>query len=461
MEKKKKKSKVVFGICPECKIRENDSSKKRLYKCRYCGRYFCKRHLPPRLAVMRNAIEEIKDPVLKDKVYEEWRKPNGHPDWIWTRRYFQKLRKKEEEERKKFFELLDKWKKPIKKPEKRPIVPSIIKTPSIEKVKTPIKYSKGSRLKEVIEEFFWKIKLYPYEFLKYIFITLTILVLLHFFFVGKFGVLPLILRAIGIVLLGHFVVLIYRKTQHIIPYKWLILCTVVIISAHIFSTNDYSVLKVSDTIIGIPQFTDNLVQELSQSSTTEIIRKPKAAIGIGESIFRYKTSEEILDEKILELRKNSSALEKKIHDLINERRRQNGLSPLSWDERLVRIARYHSKDMAKRDYFAHESPEGEDLEIRYKKFGYFCRISVGNLIYSGAENILLTHAYNSYYYDPLTGKITEYVFNTIDDISYDTVDGWMNSEGHRQNILASFFLREGIGVYVDSDGEIYITEDFC
>ncbi|MHA1778616.1 MAG: CAP domain-containing protein, partial [Candidatus Heimdallarchaeaceae archaeon] len=188
---------------------------------------------------------------------------------------------------------------------------------------------------------------------------------------------------------------------------------------------------------------------------------PKAAIGIGESLFRYKTPEETLEEKILELRNNSLTLEKKIHDLINEQRRKNGLSPLSWDERLARIARYHSEDMAKRDYFAHESLEGEDLEIRYKRFGYFCRISVGNLIYSGAENILLTHVYDSYYYDPLTGKITEYVFNTIDDIAYDTVDGWMNSEGHRENILTSFFRKEGMGVYIDLDGEIYVTENFC
>ena len=149
------------------------------------------------------------------------------------------------------------------------------------------------------------------------------------------------------VLLGYLIVLIYRKTQYIIPYKWLILCAIVVIGAHILSTNDYSILKISDTIIGIPQFTDKLVQKLSQPSTLEIVQKPKSVIGIGESLFRYKTPEETLKEKILELRNNSLALEKKIHDLINEQRRKNGLSPLSWDEKLARIARYHSEDMAK------------------------------------------------------------------------------------------------------------------
>jgi len=338
--------------------------------------------------------------------------------------------------------------------------PSIKRTP-MRKMGAPLKLSKGDRLKEVIRGLFREVRLRPYEFLKYIFITLTILVLLHFFFVGKFGILPLILRAIGIVFLGYFVALIYRKTRHIIPYKWLILCTIVIVGAHIFSTNDYSILKVSDIVVGIPQFTDDLIQKLSRSFTTEIIQKPKAVVGIGESLFRHKTPQEILEEKIWELRNNSSILEKKIHDLINEQRRKNGLPPLNWDEELARIARYHSEDMAKRNYFAHESPEGEDLETRYKKFGYSCRIPVGNLIYSGAENILLTYVYESYYYDVLTGEITEYVFNTIDGIAYDTVNGWMSSEGHRRNILTPFFRKEGIGVYINLDGKIYITENFC
>ncbi len=107
---KRRKRKLLIDICPECKVREGDSSRKRLYKCRYCGRYFCKRHLPPRLAVLRSAIESIKDPILREKAYREWRKPNGHPDWIWTKKFFEELKTKEEERREKFFETLDRWK---------------------------------------------------------------------------------------------------------------------------------------------------------------------------------------------------------------------------------------------------------------------------------------------------------------------------------------------------------------
>ena len=42
------------------------------------------------------------------------------------------------------------------------------------------------------------------------------------------------------------------------------------------------------------------------------------------------------------------------------------------------------------------------------------------------------------------------------------VDMWMNSDGHRQNILTERWNNEGIGVYYDSeDGEVYATQNFC
>src|SRR5512147_354693 len=56
-------------------------------------------------------------------------------------------------------------------------------------------------------------------------------------------------------------------------------------------------------------------------------------------------------------------LEQRIHTLINRERKAHGLSALGWDDRLSRIARNHSKDMASRSYFSHESPEGRDFSF--------------------------------------------------------------------------------------------------
>jgi hypothetical protein len=103
----KKRKDFIVGVCPECKVRENDSSKKRLYKCPYCGRYFCEKHIEPRIAILRSDIDNINNPVLRDILYEEWRKPNGHPDWIWSREYLKKLKLEEERKREEFFQLMD------------------------------------------------------------------------------------------------------------------------------------------------------------------------------------------------------------------------------------------------------------------------------------------------------------------------------------------------------------------
>jgi uncharacterized protein YkwD len=179
-------------------------------------------------------------------------------------------------------------------------------------------------------------------------------------------------------------------------------------------------------------------------------------------LLKIKTPQEALAEKVSEFRDSVFSLEKKIHELVNKERAKYNLSSLNWDEKLAEIARYHSKDMAEKNYFDHVNPlTNEDFKDRYKKFNYVCEIVVGNTIYGGAENIFLTYVYNSYSYDPNTNEIEKYNFNSLDDVAISAVEGWMNSEGHRKNILTKFFTKEGIGVYVDSDGEIFITQNFC
>jgi uncharacterized protein YkwD len=171
--------------------------------------------------------------------------------------------------------------------------------------------------------------------------------------------------------------------------------------------------------------------------------------------------QEELAQHLSELYRNVGYLERRIHDLINEERRKQGLSSLEWDSRLADIARYHSKDMAERNYFDHASPEGEDFAARYDKFGYKCETRVGNVVYKGGENLFLNNLVESYVYDRETGEVVEYRFNTIEDLAKDTVQGWMESPGHRENILTPYFKREGIGIVVTGEGKVYITENFC
>ena len=155
---------------------------------------------------------------------------------------------------------------------------------------------------------------------------------------------------------------------------------------------------------------------------------------------------------------NISELEKQIHDLINEEREKRGLPALAWNDKLNIIARKHSQDMANRNYFAHSDPEGHDFSYRYRQEGFNCEVRVGNYIYMGAENIFQNNLYSSVTY---YGGVPSYDWNTQEEIAESTVQGWMNSPGHRQNILTAYWESEGIGVAISDDDKVYITEDFC
>jgi uncharacterized protein YkwD len=151
-------------------------------------------------------------------------------------------------------------------------------------------------------------------------------------------------------------------------------------------------------------------------------------------------------------------LEQRIHAMINRERTEHGLSPLAWDEALSRIARRHSKDMMGRGYFSHDSPEGRDFLFRYRQQGYTCARRIGNTIYTGAENIALSSLYRSI---TTINGVAYHDWNTTEQIARSTVQGWMNSTGHRKNILTPHWRNQGIGVFISTDDKVYITQNFC
>ena len=154
----------------------------------------------------------------------------------------------------------------------------------------------------------------------------------------------------------------------------------------------------------------------------------------------------------------ANALERRIYTLINRERGKHGLSQLIGDDVLARIARGHSKDMATRRYFSHDSPEGHDFSFRYRQDGYTCSLRIGNTVHMGAENIFLNVRFNSV--TTVNGKAF-YDWNSEEQVAETTVRGWMDSPGHRNNILTPHWRNEGIGVFLSTDENIYITQNFC
>ena len=129
--------------------------------------------------------------------------------------------------------------------------------------------------------------------------------------------------------------------------------------------------------------------------------------------------------------------------LINEERTSRGLSPLVWNPTIAKAAVNHSNDMAMRGYFKHDSPEGRDFTWRYSQVGFTCAISQGSWIYGGGENIMYMEGYSG-----------------VDTIAKQSVKGWMESPGHRENILTTYFKNEDIGV-AKSGSKVYATQNFC
>lgn len=158
---------------------------------------------------------------------------------------------------------------------------------------------------------------------------------------------------------------------------------------------------------------------------------------------------------------NRTKIEYLVHKEINDRRRAHDLPPIQFDMELRQIARYHSKDMAESQYFAHTSPDGETMADRYDKFGYSCHVDMsGNQYATGAENIAYTYAFENVVRE---NGATAYYSNEK-EIARGLVNQWMNSTGHRKNILKSYWENEGIGIYIaEIDGEtrVYATQNFC
>lgn len=151
-------------------------------------------------------------------------------------------------------------------------------------------------------------------------------------------------------------------------------------------------------------------------------------------------------------------LAQRIHKRVNAERAKHGLPALAWDKALAGIALNHSRDMAGRDYLSHDSPEGHDFDARYRQAGYDCQVRIGQIVHIGAENIALGRLYNSV---TTENGVTHHDWNSPQDIARKTVDGWMDSPGHRENILTRHWQRQGIGVEIGPGNRIYITQNFC
>jgi uncharacterized protein YkwD len=126
----------------------------------------------------------------------------------------------------------------------------------------------------------------------------------------------------------------------------------------------------------------------------------------------------------------NAAFEAEVVTIVNQERAKAGCPAVTVDDRLTAAARAHSADMASRNYFSHTTPEGVDFATRITNAGYR---------WSGAgENIA-------------KGQRTP----------QEVMTSWMNSDGHKANILTCGYKNLGVGVAADSSGTLLWTQDFA
>jgi len=116
-------------------------------------------------------------------------------------------------------------------------------------------------------------------------------------------------------------------------------------------------------------------------------------------------------------------------DLVNAERTKRGISTLTLDSNLSSVATKKSQDMVNKNYFDHTSPTYGSPFDMMKQFGISYR--------TAGENIA-------------KGQKTP----------QEVVTAWMNSEGHRKNILNPNFTNLGVGIAKDSKGTTYWTQMF-
>ena len=125
----------------------------------------------------------------------------------------------------------------------------------------------------------------------------------------------------------------------------------------------------------------------------------------------------------------NNKMEKEVVTLVNAERAKQGLAALKDNSQLSNVARTKSSDMVANNYFDHTSPTYGSPFDMMKQFG---------ITYTSAgENIAMGQ--------PTAASV---------------MTGWMNSPGHRANILNSSYTDIGVGIATDKNGAIYWTQEF-
>ncbi|MGN5648109.1 CAP domain-containing protein [Bacillus sp. Brlt_9] len=175
-----------------------------------------------------------------------------------------------------------------------------------------------------------------------------------------------------------------------------------------------------------PETQKPVEQKPAEQKPAEEVQKPETQKPAENNNTQKPAEQRPAEQKPAEEAKSLSEFEQRVVELTNAERTKQGLPALQIDTELSKVARIKSEDMQKNNYFDHNSPTYGSPFDMMKKFGISYK--------SAGENIA-------------QGQRTP----------EEVVQAWMNSAGHRANILNNGFTHIGVG-YVESGN--YWTQQF-
>lgn len=155
---------------------------------------------------------------------------------------------------------------------------------------------------------------------------------------------------------------------------------------------------------------------LSQSQDITVLKPAQVLKEVPQEIYNV---EQIYHEQIMQ-----------VIAIVNQERVKAGLAPLTYDEQISYAATQRSYEMAQNSYFEHARPDGRICFTVMKEYGI--------PYWNAGENIAWGQ------------KTPEYVMYR-----------WMNSPGHRANILRAEYTKIGVGIARDAKGRLYWTQLFA
>ncbi len=188
---------------------------------------------------------------------------------------------------------------------------------------------------------------------------------------------------------------------------------VLMLTQNIYASTDTYTVQKGDTLWKISKKYQVGISEIVSTNTQ--FKNPNL-IYPGDKVYIPLPDEEVV------------GVQKEILNLVNTERAKNGLNPLELDWQVSRVSQYKSDDMAKNNYFDHQSPTYGSPFDMLKSFNVKYR--------TAGENIA-------------KGQKTPNAVMTA----------WMNSSGHRANILSQSYTHLGVG-YTVKNGTPYWVQQF-